>query len=67
MKKQLTEMNGKQERMVHVRLDEDLHRRLRVYVAARDLSIQEWVASVIAREIANDESSLPNMKGGGQS
>jgi len=55
MKKRLTELNGKQERMVHVRLDEDLHRRLRVFVAARDLSIQEWVASVIAREVANED------------
>lgn len=53
--------------MVHVRLDEELHRRLRVYVASRDLSIQEWVASIIAREVATDVSSLLNTNGGGQS
>ncbi len=63
MNKRLTETNGKQERMVHVRLDEDLHRCLRVFVAVRDLSIQEWVASLIAREVANEETGSINRGG----
>lgn len=67
MKKRLTVTNGKQEKMVHVRLDDELHRRLRVYVASRDMSIQECVASIIAREVATDDSSLSNLDGGGQS
>jgi protein gp37 len=45
---------------------EDLHRRLRVLVAARDLSIQEWVASVIAREVANETPASTTHVGASQ-
>lgn len=38
-------------RMVHVRLNEDLHRRLRVLVAARDETIQVFLATLVAREV----------------
>jgi predicted HicB family RNase H-like nuclease len=67
MKKQSPKSDTKHEKMVHVRLDQELHRRLRVYVATRDLSIQEWVASIIAREVANDGSQLSSSNGGSQS
>ena len=39
-------------RMVHVRLDPDLHRRLRVVVAAEDTSVQEWVARVVEEAVS---------------
>lgn len=29
--------------MVHIRLDADIHRRLRLVVAAEDTSVQDWV------------------------
>jgi predicted HicB family RNase H-like nuclease len=38
--------------MVHVRLDPELHRRLRLVVAAEDTSVQEWVARAIEKTIA---------------
>jgi len=37
--------------MIHVRLKEDIHKRLRVQVAEHDISIQEWVATLIEREL----------------
>ena len=39
------------ERMVHVRLSEDLHKRLRVKVAEEDTTLQDWVAMAIKREL----------------
>lgn len=44
------------ERLIHVRLKGDLHRRLRVQVAEKDTTIQEWVASLIEREIQRLET-----------
>jgi hypothetical protein len=41
------------DRLIHVRLTEDLHRSLRVHVAANDTTIQEWVAALIARELGS--------------
>lgn len=53
--------NGKPgERMVHVRLEEELHRRLRILVAAEDESIQEFVSKLIEREIGERETGQKN-------
>jgi len=41
-------------RMVHIRLDPDLHRRLRVVVAAEDTSVQDWVARVIGKAVVEN-------------
>ena len=43
--------------MVHVRLEEDLHRRLRILVATADESIQEFVSHLILREVERCESN----------
>lgn len=50
------------ERMVHVRLPEELHRRLRVLVAARDETIQDFLAALVAREVERHAVSLPQME-----
>lgn len=39
-------------RMIHVRLDPDLHRRLRIVVAAEDTSVQDWLARVVEKAVA---------------
>jgi len=39
------------ERMIHLRLQEKLHKRLRIQVAEEDTSIQEWVTALIKREL----------------
>ncbi len=36
------------ERMLHIRLDPDLHRALRVIVAEQDTTLQEWVVRTLA-------------------
>jgi len=39
------------QRMIHVRLTEETHKRLRIRVAEEDTSIQEWVAGLIIKEL----------------
>lgn len=38
-------------RMVHVRLEPDLHRRLRIVVAADDTSVQDWMAQLVEKAV----------------
>ena len=44
-------------RLIHIRLTPELHRALRVRAAEDDVSIQDWVASLIERTL------LPAAKG----
>ncbi|MFA5316488.1 MAG: toxin-antitoxin system HicB family antitoxin [Dehalococcoidales bacterium] len=39
------------ERMVHVRLPEELHKRLRIKAAEEDTTLQDWVAMAIRNEL----------------
>lgn len=41
----------KRTRLIHVRLDVETHRRLRVAAAERDMTIQDWVGSLVEREL----------------
>lgn len=50
------------ERMVHVRLSEELHVRLRVLVAVRDETIQDFLATLVAREIDRQAIPVPKVK-----
>ena len=34
-------------RMVHIRLEPDLHRKIRLVVAAEDTTLQEWIARTL--------------------
>ena len=43
------------ERMVHVRLTEELHKRLRIRAAENDTTLQDWVATAIKNEIDRQE------------
>ena len=38
-------------RMVHVRLAEELHKRLRIRAAENDTTLQDWVAMAIKNEL----------------
>ncbi len=38
-------------KMIHVRLDEKLHKKLKIKVAKNDLTIQEWVSLLIKNNI----------------
>jgi predicted HicB family RNase H-like nuclease len=44
--------------MVHVRLQPELHRRLRMVVAAEDTSLQEWMARVVEQAIREQWPSV---------
>ncbi len=50
LKKKSVRRDGK---MIHVRLDEKLHKKLKIKVAKNDLTIQEWVYQVIENELLN--------------
>ena len=43
------------ERMVHVRLPEELHKRLRIKAAEGDTTLQEWVAAAIQKELDSQD------------
>ncbi len=34
-------------RMVHIRLDSELHRKIRLVVAAEDTTLQDWIARTL--------------------
>ena len=38
-------------RMIHVRIPEELHKKLRVSVAEADTTLQDWVAMAIRKEL----------------
>ena len=44
------------ERMVHVRLTEDVHKRLRIRAAENDTTLQDWVATAIKNELDRQDS-----------
>jgi predicted HicB family RNase H-like nuclease len=45
------------ERMIHVRLSPELHRRIRIQAAEKDVTIQDWVRDLIEREIRKAETN----------
>ncbi|MDD5701756.1 MAG: toxin-antitoxin system HicB family antitoxin [Dehalococcoidales bacterium] len=38
-------------RMIHVRIPEELHKRLRIRAAETEITMQDWVAGAIAHEL----------------
>lgn len=45
-----------QERKIHIRLSEDLHRRLRVRCAEIDSNMQEYVVQLLERELTGEDA-----------
>lgn len=43
-------------RLIHIRLSEDVHRRLRIRAAELDTSIQKWVSELIEKELSKSKS-----------
>jgi predicted HicB family RNase H-like nuclease len=39
--------SGEKGRMVHIRLEPELHRKLRLVVAAQDTTLQDWIARTL--------------------
>ena len=42
-------------RMIHIRLPEELHRKIRIRAAETDVTIQEYVVSVLKRELERQQ------------
>ncbi len=42
-------------RMVHVRLTEDVHKKLRIRAAETDMTLQDWVAIAIKNELERQD------------
>ena len=42
-------------RMIHVRLPENVHKKVRIRAAEMDATIQEWVFEAIQRELEHQE------------
>jgi plasmid stability protein len=42
-------------RMIHIRLPEDLHKRLRIRAAESDQTIQDWVVEALDTELNRQE------------
>jgi hypothetical protein len=43
--------NKRKGRMIHVRLTEEIHQKLRMRVAELDTTIQEWVAALVKHQL----------------
>ncbi len=42
-------------RMIHVRLPENIHKKVRIRAAEMDATIQDWVLEAIQRELARQD------------
>ena len=42
-------------RMIHVRLPENIHKKVRIRAAEMDATIQNWVLETIQRELARQD------------
>lgn len=47
--------NQTKERMIHVRLPENVHKKVRIRAAETDQTIQDWVYGTIKRELERQE------------
>lgn len=48
--------------MVHIRISPDLHRKLRLVVAAADTSVQDWVERAIECAVAEQLPKIAERK-----
>jgi predicted HicB family RNase H-like nuclease len=48
-------------RMIHVRIPEELHKRLRIRIAEKDTTIQDWVAMLIRNELDHPKTRKDNL------
>jgi predicted HicB family RNase H-like nuclease len=48
--------------MLHIRLDPDLHRTIRLIVAEQDTTLQDWVAHTLRVAVSNAATGLGRLK-----
>jgi len=54
----IKEKDTREGRMIHVRLSESVHKRLRIRVAEEDTTIQHWVADLIEQRLQRAKRSI---------
>lgn len=47
--------NPQNQRKIHIRLSEEVHKRLRIRAAELDTTIQDWVSATIVKELDRQE------------
>ena len=58
MRNEIWKINNKnetKERMIHVRLPESVHKKVRISAAENDQTMQDWVFGTITRELERQE------------
>lgn len=53
-------------RMIHVRIPEDLHKRLRIRIAEMGTTIQDWVAMLIRNELNHQKAQKDKLSADAQ-
>ncbi len=48
-------------RMIHIRLPEQLHKKLRIRAAEADITIQEWVVDAIETRLKSNSKSSTDL------
>lgn len=48
-------------RMIHVRIPEELHKRLRIRIAESDTTMQDWVAMLIRNKLDHPKTRNDNL------
>jgi len=51
-------LNQTKNRMVHIRLSEELHKKLRIRAAETDMTIQDWVVNAIKTELKQQGKAI---------
>lgn len=51
-------------RMIHIRLPEQLHKKLRVRAAESDITIQDWVVDAIEAQLKRNRKDKPDLEAG---
>lgn len=48
-------LNNTKNRMIHIRLPDDLHKRVRICAAEADQTIQDWVVAALQSEMEQQD------------
>lgn len=48
-------MSSKDKVMVHIKMDADLHQKMKMWTALKEVSVTQFVTELIARELSKEE------------
>jgi plasmid stability protein len=59
-------LDTREGRMIHIRLPQEVHKRLRIHAAEMDTTIQDWVAAAVITELKRQEEEISGQAGSKQ-